>query len=482
MGKTFGADRVKLRNPWISTAFSQSLSISLKTSSLLLFTATKSLFTNLLAIRIMAFLPQNFLKITINNGLPGEHNDFFISVSKNNQVQSGYDQPQQREIPSSLFSGEDSITDHKTVAAFDASNGPSQDFIFFSKKRSSSAPLGYRSKLHRTKYKPVFSSGFDNSKGFHKVGQIHVLSLPKPPSLNYFKPKNPIYVPNYEGINMNTFQSFHTYKSSVGKKSKDGGRPPTSSTKASTESTPNSKFIFPHLGLRANKPEKEQGRSHLAFNVKLSSPLHGSTERSSNLGHQRFNAGPFILDAHPENKEKSSCYEPNKKVFSQHKDMHSIQKEIPPQTRPSSFSAQDGFLFLNGGYEDAMKAGLLKPISQPDGIQMLSDSMKTDPTNFFSWPSELFSEPREADLNCIIWKNTKSSSQPRSQKSARSSVNAYIKSKNGSARATAFFSKTCYTPFQQKRLINGNGNLSSDDLLINPTPQYAKGVGQTVKR
>ncbi|MEQ2213324.1 hypothetical protein XENOCAPTIV_013014 [Xenoophorus captivus] len=140
--------------------------------------------------------------------------------------------------------------------------------------------------------------------------------------------------------------------------------------------------------------------------------------------------------------------------------MHSIQKEIPPQTHPSSFSAQDRFLFLNGGYEDAMKAGLLKPISQPDGIQMLSDSMKTDPTNFFSWPSELFSEPREADLNCIIWKNTKSSSQPRSQKSARSSVNAYIKSKNRSARATAFFSRTCYTPFQQKRLINGNGNLS----------------------
>ncbi|XP_021162885.2 uncharacterized protein LOC105938203 isoform X2 [Fundulus heteroclitus] len=348
------------------------------------------------------------------------------SSNWNNPAQSGSEPPQHRESPSDIFPGQGSFVNPNAVAAVDASNSPTQDLAFFSKKGDRSAPLGYRSKVHKTKYTPTFSSGFP------KVGQPHVLPPPKAPSLNYFIPFNQIYVPNYDGKNKKKkSKSFHhAYKASRGKKSKDGCYLPPSLEKASAESSSNSKYVFPHLGLKANVPQKERDGSHLAFTVKPSSPLRGSTGHSGYLGYQTLHSDPFMLAANPEYKKKTFHFEPKEKPFPQ---QNLIHKESSPQAHLGSFSAQDRFLFLNGGYKDAVKAGLLKPISQP--------------INFASWPQALLSEHKDPDMNCIIWKNTQSSSQPRSRNSSRSSLNAF-KLKNRSTRATTILSRACYKPSQ----------------------------------
>lgn len=378
--------------------------------------------------------PELLSNYILDVGLSGGHKDFFFSASNNNHIQSGYKQPQQRLFPSSKLSG-DLFINGNTVAALDASNHPAEDLIF-SKKPPTLSPSRHRLKNHKTKHIPVFSPDDDNF-----IGTPHIRSLTKPPSLNYFMPSNHIYIPNYQGKNMKKpLKSFKGYRSIGCKKSKDEEHRFTCSN-GSPESASN--LFFSHLGLEANKPQSKQGGSRLGFNVKPSHTQHDSTRIPSSPEHPSFNSGPFTLAAPPEYMENSARHKLDEKVVIQQK---GTQKAIPALR---AFSAQDRFLFLNGGYEDAMKAGLLKPVIQPDVLQLLSDTMKTEPSNFASWPSELLSEPKDADLKCIIWKNAKSSSAPNSQKSSRSSVSTYIKSKNRSTRATTFLLRTCYIPSQQ---------------------------------
>lgn len=397
------------------------------------------------------------------------HNDIFVNFLKNKHLQKNYKQPKKKLFSSGLFHDEDSFTVQKPGSPV-VSNRPSQNFVYFSRKASIPVPLPSKTNVKKGKYAYHRSNfqaanktpvvGFDNNKNLRRVTKA--VSLQTAPSLNYFVPRNRIYVPNYEAKHQKkTAKSFLAYQSSIDKKSNDNYTP-TVQRSAFVKSVSNLNNLLPLKGkhkyryFRSDgpyKPQKELDESKLAFNVK---PSPRGTRHSSSSRYQKFNVDPFTKTTRSENTGKSHIYKQNlpsalRNVNSRYSHKDATKKGIPSwgaRKRLNSVSAQDKFLLLNGGFKDAIKAGLLKTFNQPNDFHTFSANLKKRPTNFASWSSEL-SEPRGSDLNCVIWKNTHNSPFNMSQKSSRSSAKRYIKSGNRTEGATAFLSKKCYFPTRQ---------------------------------
>lgn len=385
-------------------------------------------------------------------------NDIFSSVSKSKHPQTAK-KPTQKPFPSrSLL--DDPFTG-KTGPPADASNRPSQDFVSFSPKSSRQISLPSKKNVkkpkfvYQTSYKTPLIS-FDNGKGLHK--DTKAISFRNPPSLNYFVPENQIYVPKYEiKRRKKAAKSLLPSQSRTGKKMNSNYYNPAVQKSGSVEFVSDLNSLLPLKGKKKNfranvlyKPQKVLDKSNRVFNVKPSS--RGSNRPSTSLGYQKFDVDPFKPTTHSEKAGKSHLYHQNldsalQNVNTKYSSKESPKKGIPPrgaQNQMNSVSAQDRFLLLNGGYEDARKAGLLKTFNQPDDLNMFSASLKKEPTNLASWP-----EPMGSDFNCVVWKNEQRSPLQRSQKSSRPSVKSYIKSGNRSGRATSFLSKTCYFQHQQ---------------------------------
>ncbi|XP_024863141.2 uncharacterized protein LOC108239990 [Kryptolebias marmoratus] len=395
-----------------------------------------------------------------NVGIPSGRNGLFISGAKNKHLPMTYKQPQQIWFPSGLFLNQDSFTVRKTGPPIDASSRPSRDFAYFSQKTSRSIPLPFKKSVKKTKYvypRNVFQAGYKtplggfDSKGLRKATKAGPLQ--KPPSLNYFVPRNQIYVPNYEAEHRKkAAKSILTYQSSTGKKSNNDYYTPAVQRSASVESVSYLHDLSPLKGgqkyFQANVPyksQKELDESNLVFNVKPSP--HGLSRLSSSLGPQKVDVDPFRPSTRSENTRKSHLYHQNLASALQNADV----KYSGMKSTQNSVSSQDRFLLQNGGYEDAVQAGLLKIFNQP----VFSDGLKKEPANFAPWSSEA-SEPKGSGLNCVVWKNTQSSPLQKSQKSSWPSVKRYVKSGNRSAGATEFLSKTCYFPFQRAQDMAAN--------------------------
>ncbi|XP_037538726.1 uncharacterized protein LOC119415641 [Nematolebias whitei] len=392
------------------------------------------------------------------------HNDIFVNFLKNRHLQKNYKQPKKTLVSSGLFH-DGSFTSQKPESLV-LSNRPSQNFVYFSRKAPILVPLPAKTYVKQPKYvyrrnnfqaankTPVF--GCDDNNSLCRVTKA--ASLQKSPSLNYFVPRNHIYVPNYEAKHRKKMaKSFLAYLSSIDKKSNDDYTP-TVQRSAFVKSVSNLNNLLPqkekHKYFRSDvpyKPQRELDESKLVFNVKPSP--RGSSRHSTSSRYQKFDVDPFTKTTHSESTGKSHLYNQNlpsalQIVNSKYSRQDAPVKENPSQgarKRLNSVSAQDRFLLLNGGFKDAIKAGLLKSFKQPDGFHTFSANVKKGPTNVASWSSEL-SEPRGSDLNCVIWKNTPNSPFKRSQKSSRPTKKRYIKSKNHTEGATAFLSKNCYFP------------------------------------
>lgn len=409
------------------------------------------------------------------------HNDIFVNFLKNKHLQKNYKQLKKKPFSSGLFH-DGSFTGQKPGSPV-VSDRPSQDFVYSSWKAPILVPLPSKTYVKKPKYvyrrnnfqaankTPIF--GCDDNKTLCRVTKA--ASLQKSPSLDYFVPRNHIYVPNYEAKHRKKkAKSFLAYPSSIDEKSNDDYTP-TVQRSAFVKSASNLNNLLPlkekHKYFRSDgpyKPQKELDESKLVFNVKPSP--RGSSRHSSSSRYQKFDVKPFTKTTHSENMGKSHLYNKNvpsalRNVNSKYSRQDAPKKGIQPRgarKRLNSVSAQDRFLLLNGGFKDAIKAGLLKPFNQPDDFRSFSANMKKGPTNVASWSSEL-SEPRGSDLNCIIWKNTHNSPFKRSQKSSRPSEKRYIKSRNHTEGAKAFLSKNCYFPTQrvQDKAANHQQKLAS---------------------
>lgn len=392
-----------------------------------------------------ALHPNNNLPAS-EPGLPSGRNDVFISVSKNKNLQTSYKKPNQSQFPSGLLVDEDRFTG-KTGRPADASNRPSQDFVHFSHKLS--RPISLPSKKNVKKPKSGYQRGyksplisFHNGKGLHK--DTKAVSFRKPPSFNYFVPENQIYIPNDEAKRRKKAAK-SLLAQSTGKKTKNIYYTPPVQKSGSVQFVSSLNSLLPVKGKKKNfranvlyKPQKVLDKSNLDFNVEPSP--RGSNRLSTSLTHQKVE--PFKPASHSENAGKSHLSPALQNVNTKHNGTDSTQKGIPSQgakNQINSVSAQDRFLLLNGGYEDARKAGLLKT----DDLNMFAASLKKEPTNFASW-----SEPTGSGSTCVVWKNAQRSPLQRSQKSLRPSAKSY-KSGNRLGRTTSFVSKTCYFQHQQ---------------------------------
>lgn len=372
-----------------------------------------------------------------------------LSVSENQYLKH----PEQIQLPFGSSAGNDSSNDHRTASPVNPPKGLSRDFSYFSRQTSHSTPLAYEQNRLKPKYRKYPPRGYQRSSGkfdrgesLHSVTQPDVLYPQKPPSLKSYIPRREIYIPNhtpkYRG---------KMYQTSVGKKSKDVYYTPSiHQPEPSGSASGFNNFLSQSRGSMASQktaPQK-QDNSHLVPGVKV----HYS--HLSNSGYQK-DVGPSYLKGQAEdkpdrkNQDLVPAFQNPKENFVK---VHTgTQKISSPRRRnkPNSLSAQDNFLYLNGGYHEAMKAGLVKNFNQPIGLQMFPASVNKEPINLDSWPSEMLRDSKPLYSNCIVWQDTKSSYPQKFHKTSKSLLSRYIRSKNRSARATAYLSKTCFKPRQR---------------------------------
>nr|XP_054589150.1 uncharacterized protein LOC107388923 isoform X2 [Nothobranchius furzeri] len=365
--------------------------------------------------------PEFVSNETADVGLSGGPSGFPVRVS--NHIRSNYKQPEQTLSPSRSFPGDNSVTGHMTDSFFDTSNRPSQDSSFFTRKSSRSGkssrsvPLSYKQNIQKPKYLHHIndlSSGYPSDgsygKDLHQVTHTGVFSQQRPPSSSHVVLKNKMRLPNFAAKNKKKTAKTSPCQSSVDNKSNHGCHAPTQQMTASARSLLNPKDRLPQRrdqkDFRENvlyKPHQELDKSNLEFN------------------------------------------EQNKNTKAKPRGTDSTQKEVSPKTarnQLNSISDQDRFLFQNGGYEDALKAGLMKTYNQPNVFRMFSD-----PTNLAFWPSEFEVDP--LDSNCIVWKSTLRSIPSKFPKSSQFFANTFAKLRKRPTRATALLSKTCYITIQQ---------------------------------
>ncbi|XP_041852577.1 uncharacterized protein LOC121647319 [Melanotaenia boesemani] len=358
---------------------------------------------------------RNFVSNYITSGsLPDINDGLFISVFKNQPVQSGYKRPQPIQFPLVSSGEEYSFSHHKAAYPDEHLRSPSQDFSYFSKTPKKTS----RKKVSSVENQ-MFSGGFKHHKGLHREHQAYVPSQQNPPSLDSFSPRS---------------QFFANHVSKEKKKTVPSAR---------------------------CKPQKQD-----RFTVTLPSSSCGSSRHCNYIKYNKVDTGPSTLTALTGDEKKSQLHnqnliaafqEPNDYTMTKFRDRSSAWMGMAShgaKNQLSSLSADDRFLLQHGGYEDAVRAGLVKPIKQLTDHQISPDSINKRSMNLASWPSMLLSEPKGSDSNCIFWKNTKSPPTKKSQKLTQSSVNAYVQSKNRSARGTAYMLKTCYTPYQRAQVKN----------------------------
>lgn len=342
----------------------------------------------------------------IGGGFPARNGG--RSVSKKKPVQPSYKQTQlQQFLP--VSSGEQhSFSLHKVAYPNEQLHAPSQEFSYFPNKpkysRRKSSSVGNQ----------VSYDGFNHQKDFHR--------------------KQPAYFPSQQH------------------------------SQSSDSILPRSQFGFAkHVPkyrqktapIVRRKPQK-QDRVPPPFTVTQPGSSHGSSRYCSYTKYHN-NADRYQLTS-PEGHGKKSrlqnqnlipaLQEPNDNTMRTFRPRGSAWKGIAShgvKSPASLLSTDDRFLLKHGGYEDAMRAGLVKPTKQPMDHQLLPDSITKGSMNLASWPSE----PKGSKSKCVIWRNTQSPTAKKSQKLSKSSANAYIQSKNRSARATTYLMKTCYTPYQK---------------------------------
>ncbi|XP_061578064.1 uncharacterized protein LOC133444351 [Cololabis saira] len=359
------------------------------------------------------------------------------SVSKNQYVHYSSKEPQQ------------------TWSPLNPPNNPSQDFSYFSRKPSPSAdgqngfkPKYVSHKKHPSRGYQKPSGGFEHGKGLSSVTRPDVLYPQKPQSSHSYVPRSDIYTPNPASK-----YKEKTYDANGGKKSKAVYYTPSTHQPASSDSVSTLNIASPqskgHNGFITSTPHGPQRRdySYTGYRTIDPSTFHQtSSVWATEDGNKPDFKNQNLTPAPREPKEKAITKYRGRDVTRRKPVSHRRRNQ------PNSLSAQDRFLYLNGGYNEAMKAGLIKTSNQLPDPHMLLASMNKGPVNLDSWPSKKLLDSRGTDANCVVWLDTNHHPQ-KFHKSSRSPVNTYVKSKNRSARGTVHMSKTCFKP--QNRFARG---------------------------
>lgn len=386
-----------------------------------------------------------------NSGL-SRGNRETLRFSNKQFVQSNYKQPGRTLLTLDSSPGKDFLSGRRI-----APNSPkslSQGFNHFSRKKVPVLPLNGNGNVLKSKYRSnrkylskrykTPSASFD--KGLQRGIQTG-LPPQKPQFLSAYVPRSQ---PNVKHLKKPT-PLLQSFQSNGSRRAKGIHHPPMLNQGVSSGFVVISNNRFPqstrgHITVQY-KPPTLLDNPHLV--MKVPNSRHSSTTECKYLNFHKVDAmtpqkDDINLDLHNQNlvpdlqESNISVTKPRETNLKQ-KVMPSNQSE----NQLKSFSAQDRFLLINGGYEDALKAGLLKPLSQPD-FPILSSLLNEDPAKLEPWPSLLVPAPK--DSNCVVWKESQRSPSQKSQRLSQQSENAYLASKNRSARATTSVSKICFTP------------------------------------
>ncbi|RVE71967.1 hypothetical protein OJAV_G00057200 [Oryzias javanicus] len=388
------------------------------------------------------------------NGGLSRGNRETLRFSNKQFFQSNYKPPGHTLLSLDSSSGKDFFSGRRVVSAPNTPKSLSQNYNHLSRKKMPSLPLNGNGNVLKSKYRSnrkYLSKRYKTpSAGFDKGLQRGIQTGPPPQKPQFLSSYVPRSQPNVKHLKKPA-PLFQSFQSNASKRAKSVHHPSMLNQGVSSGFVVISNNRFPQ-NTRGDitvqyKPAKLLDNPHLV--MKVPNSRHSSTTECKYLDYQKVDARTPLkddikLDLNGQ-KLVADLQESNTSV-TKPREANLKQRVMPSnlsENQLKSFSAQDRFLLVNGGYEDALKAGLLKPLSQPD-FPILSSMLNEDPAKLEPWPSLLLPEPPAS--NCVVWKDTQRSPPQKSQRLSQPSENAYLASKNRSARATASVSKICFTP------------------------------------